>query len=52
MIDDITIDFLYSRNFCKHEGYLLKSKKSNGRFLSKFTSNKKILSGVVVLNYN
>ena len=50
LIDDIGIDFLYSRNFASMKD--IKRKCNLMVDLSKFTFNKKILSDIIVLNYN
>ena len=50
-IDDIAIDFYFSRNFASMED--IRRRKCNPMVdLSKFTLIKKILSEVVVLGYN
>ena len=49
-IDDIAIDNKFSRNFARMEN--IRRKCNPMVNLSKFTSNKKILSKVVVLGYN
>ena len=50
LIDNITIDIWFSRNFPSMEDI---SRKYNQMVdLSKFTSNKKILRKFVVLSYN
>ena len=51
MIDNIPIDHWSSRNFASIED-IRKKKYNLMADLSKFTSNKKILSGVLVLVYN
>ena len=50
MIDDITIDFWSSGNFAIMDD--IRRKCNPMMDLLKFTSNKKILSGVVALGYN
>ena len=49
-VDGITIDFKFFRNFTSIED--IKRRCNPIVDLSKFTSNKKILSNVVVLSYN
>ena len=49
-IDDIIIDLWFSRNFASIED--TRKKYNPAVNLSKFTSNKKILSKVVTLGYN
>ena len=49
MIDNIVIDFWFSKNFANIEN--MKRKYNPNVDLSKFASNKRILSGVVDLNY-
>ena len=49
-IDNISVDFLFFRNFASMKG---RRRRYNLMMdLSKFTSNKKILSKVVTLGYN
>ena len=50
MIDDIATDFLSSKNFANMKDIRIKCNSTVD--FSKFTSNKKILSKVVALNYN
>ena len=50
LIDDITIDIWFSRNFPSMED--IRRKYNQMVDLSKFTSNKKILRKFVVLSYN
>ena len=50
LIDDITIDFGYSWNFASMED--IRRKYNPMVNFSQFTSNKKILSKVIVLVYN
>ena len=49
LIDNIVFDFWSSKNFANIEN--MKRKYNSNVDLSKFASNKKILSGVVDLNY-
>ena len=50
MIDDVTIDIWSSENFASMEN--IRRKCNPMVDLSKFTSNKKILNEVVILDYN
>ena len=49
-IDDISLDFWFFRNFASMED--IRRIYNSIMDLSKFTSNKKILAKVVILNYN
>ena len=49
-IDDIAIVFYFSRNVASMEN--IRRRYNSMMDLSKFTSNKKILSKVVILGYN
>ena len=50
LIDNITIDFLFSENFANMKNIRRKCKLMVN--LSKFTSNKKILIEIIALSYN
>ena len=50
MFDDIVIDFRLSGNFLSMKD--IRRKYNSMMNLSKFTFNKKILSGVIVIGYN
>ena len=52
LIDDIVIDFWSSKNFTNMEVEVLRRKCNPMVDLSKFSSNKKILSRVIVSCYN